>query len=207
MSCPVGHTLAGLSICFLHGALCSRIEGSGKLKKFCIKYSLKGLVFAAFVACLPDIDFVPGIFVGDINYFHHQGTHSLSFAIVLSFLILLISRMGKMEQSLGWGFMSLLLIISHLGIDWLTIDKSLPFGIPVLWPFSGEYFHFENAFLPYNVRSASVASVFNVHNLRVILSELAIYLPPAIISYFLYKMARKQSPKNGTDRFLFGARI
>lgn len=196
MSSPVGHTLAGLSICFLYGALCSRIGGSGKLKKFCIKYSLKGLIFVAFVACLPDIDFVPGIFIGDINYFHHQGIHSLSFAIVLSFLILLISRMRKTEQSLGWGLISLLLIISHLVIDWLTIDKSLPFGIRLLWPFSGKYFYFQNAFLPYNVRSVSVASVFNVHNLRVVLSELAIYMPLMIISYFLYKMARKQCRKS-----------
>ena len=191
MSTPVGHTLAGLSICFLHGAVCHRFGKFEKVRKLCIRYSLKWLTFAAFLACAPDIDFVPGMFIGNINYFHHRGTHSLFFAVVLSLCIWFLMRIKKMESSSGWGLISFLLIVFHLGIDYVTIDKTAPFGIPFLWPFSARYFYFQNAFLPETARGSSMASAFNVHNLRTILCELIIYMPLTIISYFLYKAAKK----------------
>ncbi len=181
MSTPVGHTLTGLSICFLHEAVCKKLGRFRRLRRFCIRYSLKGYIFAGFLACLPDIDFIPGVFTGDINQFHHCGTHSLGFAVIVSLSVWLIAKAKKIETADGWGLISFLLIMSHLGVDYLTIDKRAPFGIPFLWPLSGKYFYFRYAFLPYTVRYASVGSGFNIYNLRTVLYEFLIYLPLAII--------------------------
>jgi len=184
MSTPIGHSLAGVSICFLTSTYLCPLQGRG------LRRGWKSLLFCAIIACLPDIDFLPGIFVGNINYYHHKGTHSIFFALVMSLAVWAVAR-GK--NRVKWGFLTFILILSHLAIDYITIDLGAPFGIPLLWPFSGKYFCFQNAFLPSTVRSASVASVFNAHNLRVILSELIIYLPLAIISYVVYRMVRKRS--------------
>ena len=163
MSTPIGHSLAGISIYFLSGG---RFSSPG----------WKALFFCVVVACLPDIDFLPGFFVGNFNYFHHKGTHSLVFALAVSLGVWFVLR-NK------WGLLTFILILSHLAVDYAAIDRTAPFGMPFLWPFSGKYFYFKYAFLPEVLRESSIASVFNRHNLRTMIIELAVFLPIALLCY------------------------
>ena len=167
MSTPIGHSLAGISIYFLSG---SRFSSPG----------WKVLFLCVVVACLPDVDFLPGFFAGNINCFHHKGTHSLFFALVVSSGVWFALRKSN---GIKWGFLAFMLILSHLVIDYVAIDRTAPFGMPLLWPFSGEYFYFKYAFLPEVLRESSVASIFNRHNLRTVIVELAIFLPIALLCY------------------------
>ncbi len=165
MSTPVGHSLVGVSICFL------------VLRKFS---DWKTLLFCAIAACLPDIDFLPGIFAGNMNYYHHRGTHSIFFAFIVS---LAVWALAKKKNGFKLGSIAFILVLSHLAIDYIAIDRAAPFGIPLLWPFSGKYFYFRYAFLPEVLRGDSVISIFNWHNLRTMIVELFIFLPIALLLY------------------------
>ncbi len=182
MSSPVGHSLAGVSIYFLTRAYLLRapfIKGGwgiwGGLRR-----GWKTVLFCIIIACLPDIDFFPGIFIGNINYYHHRGTHSIVFAIIVSLAVWALSRK---KNGLKLGFLVLMLLLSHLAIDCISIDHLAPFGIPILWPISGKYFHFKYGFLPEVLRGASLITVFNRHNLYTVTVELIIFLPLALLSY------------------------
>ncbi len=37
---------------------------------------------AAALACLPDLDYLPGLAAGSLNAFHQQGTHSLAWVFL-----------------------------------------------------------------------------------------------------------------------------
>ena len=174
MSTPVGHSVTGISICFLTCSYLPSLQVGGLRKGW------KTLVFCIVVACLPDIDFLPGIFVGNINYYHHRGTHSIFFALIVSLTVCAVVRK---KAGLKWGLLTFILILSHLAIDYIAIDTVAPFGMPLLWPFSGEYFCSEYAFLPIVVRGSSVLSVFNSHNLRTVIVELIVFLPVALLCY------------------------
>ena len=176
MSTPIGHSLAGVSVYFLSGR---RFSSPG----------WKALFFCIVVACLPDIDFLPGFFVGNINYFHHRCTHSLFFALVVSLGVWFVSRKSG---GIKWGLLTFILILSHLAVDYAAIDRTAPFGMPLLWPFSGEYFYSKYAFLPEVWRESSVASVFNRHNLRTVIVELAVFIPIALLSVILRSVAAKR---------------
>jgi membrane-bound metal-dependent hydrolase YbcI (DUF457 family) len=183
MSTPIGHSLAGVSIYFLSGC---RFSSPG----------WKALFFCVIAACLPDIDFLPGFFVGNINYFHHKGTHTLFFALAVSLGVWFVSRKsggikGLSSAAPKWGLLTFILILSHLAVDYAAIDRTAPFGMPLLWPFSGKYFYFKYAFLPDVLRESSIASVFNRHNLRTVIVELAVFLPIALLSVILRSAATK----------------
>ena len=174
MSSPIGHSLAGLSICFLTPNYLLHLQGGG------LRTGWKTLLFCIIIACLPDIDFLPGIFVGNINYYHHKGTHSIFFALVIS---LAVWAVAKKNNRVKWGFLAFMLILSHLAIDYVAIDHIAPFGMPLLWPISGKYFYFKYAFLPEVLRGSSVMTIFNRHNLYTVMVEMIIFLPIAFLSY------------------------
>ena len=210
MSTPIGHSLAGISICFFFRSLIfgplryrslfvrhtrhagpvtpeTELELVAKLESgaadskssFVPTNWWKTLVFCAIMACLPDIDFLPGILIGNMNYYHHKGTHSIFFAFVASLIVWAVLRK---KNGMVFCVLTFILILSHLAIDYIAIDGSAPFGIPLLWPFSMKYFYFKYAFLPQIVRGDSVISVFNMHNLYAVAVELIIFLPIAFLS-------------------------
>ncbi|HWN81925.1 MAG TPA: metal-dependent hydrolase [Candidatus Udaeobacter sp.] len=92
-----------------------------------------------FAANAPDLDFVPGILLGEPDRFHHGPAHSLGGAIIFAGLAWLVARALRRRQALpiaalmGAGFMS------HLFLDMCSLDTRAPNGVPLFWPFSSAY--------------------------------------------------------------------
>lgn len=94
---------------------------------------------AVFAASAPDLDFVPGILVGDANRFHQGASHSLAAAALFGITVYLLARfVGASGGRLA--VVGFLAYASHLLLDFFTQDKRAPFGIPLFWPVSSESF-------------------------------------------------------------------
>lgn len=176
MSSPFGHSLAGYIIT-AYESKTLRVQ------------NVKTLMFYLFVANAPDLDFVPGIIMGKPNLFHHGISHSLGAAVLCSCLIAAVLKY-KGSKNLKKGFLLCFsLYCSHLFLDYISIDGRPPFGIPLFWPLSHDYFILPNPILPPIMHSeldhATIGQfldgVFSFHNLYVAFLEFFIMTPFILI--------------------------
>ena len=168
MATPVGHALAGVAIGLA-------LRGG--------RASLALAVGGAAAALSPDLDFVPGLLAGDPSRFHHALTHSLGAAMMVAALAALIARHERGRWSLVVGTAYL----SHLLLDYLTVDDSPPNGIPALWPLGDAVFLSPIALLPPVLHSDGNA--ISLHNVLVALRELAL-LGPLVLFAGLWRRRR-----------------
>jgi membrane-bound metal-dependent hydrolase YbcI (DUF457 family) len=128
MATPIGHALAGY-------AVCSWARG---------KEDREGrdlLILCVVLAMAPDLDFLPGLFVGTPALFHQGVTHSIGFALAVSLGTAGMYHLGTRRRPFYTVFsLGFLAYTSHLLLDYLGPDAREPYGIPVLWPLSGEHF-------------------------------------------------------------------
>lgn len=130
MPSPIGHSLIGLAI------------GSAALMQPCrpgeLARKLYGLrwtlLLCMVLANLPDLDYVPGLLIGDMNRFHHHYTHTLGFALLAVAGVWLVGRGGRPHLGGRYLLLALVLLLSHLAADIMTRDGSEPYGIMALWP-------------------------------------------------------------------------
>jgi len=90
MATPVGHMLMGASTLALSGPRRARA---------------RLVALGALVGAAPDLDFLPGLVLGDPARFHHGPTHSLGFALLAALATwLLASRQrGRWAHAFtGW---------------------------------------------------------------------------------------------------------
>lgn len=139
------------------------------------------LVLYVFAANAADLDFLPGLLVGEPSRYHHGVSHSIGFAVLFALggsLALALLR----KEPLGWNFGVLfLLYFSHVGLDYFSTDTTLPYGVPMYWPLSGAYYIAPFAFLP-GIRRAEtsaefIPSLFSMHNLWAASVECLLLLP------------------------------
>jgi inner membrane protein len=137
-----------------------------------------------FAANAPDLDFVPGLFVGDIARYHHGPSHSIAFAIFFGVCA------GAVFSRRFYAFvMGFSLYLSHILLDYLVQDPSPPLGVPLFWPFTHEYYIAPFAFYravnyPVNFDEPMMRIVFSFHNFLTLLAEVVLLLPVlAIVSY------------------------
>ncbi len=177
MATPVGHGLLGAGI----GVATTR-NWRGHLPWF---------VFLAVSAVAADFDFLPGLLVGDINRWHHQGSHSLLAAFIwaaMTWIVFVWVKGRDKYASVRAGLVAGLVYASHLLLDCLTTDTRAPFGIPLLWPIS------ERAFLapvtpipgvshgvPGDGLATVLTSIFSLGNLYGALIECVVVLPILIV--------------------------
>jgi membrane-bound metal-dependent hydrolase YbcI (DUF457 family) len=102
-----------------------------------------GLLAAAVVlANGPDIDFLPGLLIGQPGAFHRGFTHTLGAAVLVGMTIWLVSRlMGRRARS-TWrvSCWATAVYASHLLVDFVTMDSHPPYGARFLWPLSDSYY-------------------------------------------------------------------
>ncbi|NIU01746.1 MAG: hypothetical protein GWN01_12820, partial [Nitrosopumilaceae archaeon] len=135
MSSPVDPSLAGcISSAF------STAENS--------KINFRSFILFIFIANAPDLDFLPGIITGQPNLYHHGISHSIGIGIVVSLILALVLNHKKSLAIAKNFWLYFSLYISHLFLDYLSVDGRPPAGIPVFWPISGEYFIFPFPILP-----------------------------------------------------------
>ena len=126
MPSPVAHSLIGLALGSAALVPSSAPRELGR-RLYDLRWPLLGCMV---LANLPDLDYIPGILVGDLNRFHHHYTHTLGFvALALAGIWIVASHRGVNILLLG-----LALLLSHLVADMLTQDGSAPYGIMALWP-------------------------------------------------------------------------
>ena len=134
------------------------------------------------VANLPDLDFLPGFFVGDPNRYHHQYlSHSLGFAVFVGAIFGLYFFV-KHKRRFWPGFLIFGgVCFSHMVLDFFTTDTGEPFGLPIFWPLTHDYFYSPiSIFMSVNKGGSNVEfieSLFVLSNLWVVLWEIAVGLP------------------------------
>jgi membrane-bound metal-dependent hydrolase YbcI (DUF457 family) len=171
MASPYGHVLVGLGLV----NLCYPRWITARNKTLL----LYGLVVLG--ACSPDLDFLPGIFLGNPSLFHHGLFHSLGMAVGLSLSAgALIALFGKGHSIIKISGFVFILIFSHLVLDFFTEDLKPPFGFMLFWPLSGNYYLSPWSILPHVERNFSNPVIWS-QILRVFLVESLLFLP-----FFLY---------------------
>lgn len=166
MPTPVGHTLMG--------GICYTGIKSGKFK---------GSTFLLFIflANLPDLDYLPGIFIGAPNAYHHAFTHSLGFSLIVGIAFGLFAK-HTMHQNFWLSFLIVgSLSFSHAVLDYFAADTSLPYGVPIFWPFLSDYFISPFTVFTDVYKGSTNESFINglkeLHNWIAVLREILILLP------------------------------
>jgi inner membrane protein len=126
MCTPIGHVLAGTAI-----------YRAGSVKGI---HSYWFFFFILLCANLPDVDFLFGFVEGNPNLYHHMWTHSLTFCAGVGVLTVLGSRLFHGLQPVRIGLIAFGSVLSHLVLDYFTVDQNPPFGIKLFWPFTENYY-------------------------------------------------------------------
>lgn len=88
----------------------------------------------------PDLDFLPGLLLGDESLFHHGAGHSIGGAVLYSLAIMAVAAaVGGGRKALLAAGLGFVLFTSHLFLDLFVRDTGAPYGIQLLWPFTDRY--------------------------------------------------------------------
>jgi inner membrane protein len=186
MATPIGHALAGYSV-FVAGT------------------SLKSRTPALFWCCLlmaiaPDLDFIPGIIQGQPNLYHQGLSHSLGAALFVSLAAALIVSNGAF-----WKNWTLLFVAyaSHLALDFFAPDGRPPYGQPLFWPISSEYYFAPTGWqFLWGVRHAKATSapigdwlsgILQLQNLGAISIEVLVTLPMILLARYVSSLKSRRS--------------
>ena len=129
MCSPVGHSIAALAVgC---GATQSRL-------------TWQFVLFCLVSGNAPDLDMLIGWAAGDINGYHHLGSHSLFAAMLYGMLVYAVISLLTRDTGIRMRYATsgFLIWVSHVVLDMLSEDHSEPVGMQLLWPFSQEFFAF-----------------------------------------------------------------
>ncbi len=160
MASPVFHGLAGAGMAYA-------MAGDANLPLFAsIRKAGWLLVLGAALACLPDVDYLPGLVRGYLNTTHQQSTHSMAWVVLVSAGLWLVGRSWRSEwvDRRAAAFL-LILIGSHLAIDLVTVDRLAPYGLALGMPFTDFPLHAPVAWLPAWDKTA-LADLGNPGNFR-----------------------------------------
>ncbi len=122
MPSPLGHALAS--------ALLHRTKVSGKWLS-----DWKRLAFHLFCGICPDLDFIPGLLIGNINRFHHGFSHSFFGAFVIAVGLWAFYGFWRSTWKVSDGLFIFSLVALHPVMDVLAMDTAFPYGCPLLYPF------------------------------------------------------------------------
>lgn len=173
MASPIAHSIIGLAMGA--AAILPRSESPRALSRHAAR-AWKPLLACVLIACAPDIDYIPGLFQCDFNMFHQRHTHSMLWVAIFAFMAWLVARARNPDAGPRAMAFLFALAFSHLAIDLLTDDASVPRGIMIAWPFSDRYL-----FLPFHVfprmAKREWTEILNTRNFAVAGFEVAATLP------------------------------
>ena len=166
MASPVFHGLAGAGLAYA-------MAGDARLPLFSsVRKAGPWLLAGLALACLPDVDYLPGLWRGYLNTTHQQATHGVAWVLTTSGGIWLVGRAWRPAWFGGRMLAFLLILIgSHLAIDLLTEDRMAPYGLPLGAPFSEATVRGPFALLPAWEKTA-LADMGSWNNLRTLGIEL-----------------------------------
>ena len=132
MALPIAHAAAGYLV---HRAE-RRLPGGARPA---IGGWQRALAFAV-IGNLPDLDFLGGFLVGRPGLLHRGSSHTVLAALIFGVAAGAFAqwrwreRFGPAALAFGAAY------LSHLVLDYVTIDTRPPAGAQFLWPFSSAYF-------------------------------------------------------------------
>jgi len=183
MASPFGHSVLGLSVAEL-------ATGKRPLR------SWPWYLYIIFAANAPDLDFVPGFFIGDMNRYHHTGSHSIFAAFLFGWVAgLIVWRFARHPAAIG--VIGGLVYTAHLVGDYFAHDLEAPFGIAVFWPFTNTFYIAPSPFISnithgdFGQDNISVISdIFSLHNLMAVGLEAIMFVPLLLVCVWI---ARKRN--------------
>ena len=166
MASPVFHGLAGAGLAYA-------LAGDSRLPLFAsLRRAGKLLAVGAVLACLPDVDYLPGLARGYLNTAHQQITHGAAWTTLVAAGLWLAGRAWKPSWfGVRAALFLLILVGSHLAIDLVTEDRLAPYGLPLWAPFSAASVRAPFALLPAWDKTA-LADLAGWRNLRALGVEL-----------------------------------
>lgn len=166
---------------------------------------------AATITLVPDLDFVPGVLMGDPSLFHRGVTHSLPGAVLLAAPIALVlaalaeapggNGCGIGERFLRWYGFVLPVYVTHLLLDMVAPDTAHNSGIRLLWPVTDAYF-MAPAPVPEAIRgffdlefgpdsAGFFRTLFSAHALAVYLAEALLFSPVIVLPLLANRLANR----------------
>jgi membrane-bound metal-dependent hydrolase YbcI (DUF457 family) len=156
------------------------------------------LAAAVVVANAPDLDFVPGLVLGQPAAYHRGVTHTVAAVVVVAAIAALVVRWrgggpGRAWRVAGW---TAALWTSHLVLDYFTSNVVPPSGARFLWPFSDRYWIAARPVLPEIVidpagRGQFFTSIFNRATVAVWLDELWVLAAVVLVVHVLRAIAAR----------------
>jgi membrane-bound metal-dependent hydrolase YbcI (DUF457 family) len=154
------------------------------------------LAAAVLLANGPDLDFVPGILIGQPGAFHRGVTHTLAAVVMVAAGAWLVGRRRAVRRwAGGWPAGRLAswagaVYASHLVLDFFSTDSRPPFGAQFLWPFSQAYYlspvtPLREIVIDPSGRMAFLRSLLQAHTLGVWTEEIAILTSVVLGVYVL----------------------
>ena len=193
MPSPVGHSLIGLAVA--SAWLLPRARGM-ELARAAWR-ERRALVAAVALANLPDVDYLPGLLVGDLNRYHHLHTHTLGWVALASLAAWWIWRRCSAVPPRRLLVLASVLGLSHLGADLFSADGRPPYGIMALWPFSDAYLISPHT-LFWRLRKETVPDMFQWHNVQAVFVEIAWCLPLVLAAAgWKCRTVEKTAPREG----------
>lgn len=192
MATPIGHALAGYAAYYLNAGI--QPERRRTLFWWCL-----GMAIA------PDLDFIPGILQGQPNLYHQGISHSVGMAFAAS-LIVAIVFFRKRSSWTAWRFL-FLAYLSHLAIDFFGPDGRPPYGQPLFWPLSDEYYLapvpvFWGVTHAKTVSATSgewITAVMNIRNLVAIVVEVVVLAPLVLLVRYRHNRRGRAWEQEGTE--------
>ena len=182
MPFPVLHSFAGYSVY----ALSKNKEDHFKLALYCM-----------FLANAADLDFIPGILIGQAGRFHHDFSHSFGAAILVGLLSALGMQVWKKRGALKGFLISCTAYASHVILD---LSNGRCKGMPLFWPLSSHRFS-PNFRMDYLDKAKSIETADLGGFLEHLVSEVSlkrftleiIFVGAVWLSFFIWKETKKRT--------------
>jgi membrane-bound metal-dependent hydrolase YbcI (DUF457 family) len=128
-----------MALCFAHSA-------AGYLVYEAVRpagpHRLGLLAASVLLAGAPDLDFVPGIVLGQPGMWHRGSTHTILAAVVVGAAVALGVRVFRRgSPALAAGLWAAAAYGTHLVVDCITADPRPPYGVQLFWPLSPVWVH------------------------------------------------------------------
>lgn len=137
--------------------------------------------------------------MGRPNQYHHHFTHSIFFVVIAGLIGAIVAAKNSRARFGAFFVLWSAAGLSHLLLDWLALDTSPPYGVPLLWPFSMRYFISPLPVFSDVTRASEsgqfLSSLFSIHNGKTILIELLL-LGPILAALHLAKFIKRLKPKH-----------
>lgn len=168
MPTPAAHALGGLAAAFLVDSVRRRPVLSPAL-----------LAASAIAAMAPDLDLLIGS--------HRTYTHSLGAVFIVGTVSwLVMAARGRVRNAMRAAAILAAAYGTHLVLDWMGKDTSIPPGFTALWPFSSEFYVSGwNAFGEVSRRYWRPEE-FIAGNLMALMWELTLLVPVLLVAWVVW---------------------